>query len=187
MAHQEARLNLSAVAFPFASELFGRTIMVPQVDISSETALGKEDQTPEAFYMHNCMPTPQGYQAISYDTAINAFSPAVTDFDQAFGIQNADLNRFLFSPGGGKNYIFDRQVSAWASVSPIPMGTFGLSGTPMVTTAFVHGQTYICYANYGVFIYNSTTKLLDPVIFTGLTMSNVKGICAANGYMLAWG
>lgn len=186
MGHQSTRLNLTAAAFPFASELFGQTIMVPRTDMAALAAPSNEDTTPEAFYMHNCMPTSQGYQAVSYDTAVVPFATPVTDFDQAFGIQNSDLNRFLFSPAGGKNYIFDRQVSAWASISPIPAGTFGLTGTPMVTTAYVHNQTYICYANYGVFVYNDVTKVLTPVAFAGITMTNVKGICAANGYMIIW-
>lgn len=190
MPHQWARLNLAAAEFPFATPLWGRSIMIPGLDENYEKSIvsprdqSKDKGVPQAFYMHNCMPTGTGYQAVGYDTQAAAFSPAVTDFDQAFPLQNSNLNHFVFVPAGGKNYVFDRDPNAWRSISPITPGTF--VDPPMVTTAFVQGQTYVCYQRYGVFKYNEATKAMDPVAFTGLVTTAIDGICAANGYMIAW-
>lgn len=190
MAHQWMRCNLASAMFPFAKDLMGRSIILPQYDqnydrdVRANTeGVEKDKGIPQAYYMHNCVPTPQGYQAVGYDSKIAPLA-GVTDFDAAFPIQDPTLARFLFSPSAGKNYIFDAVVGKWVSVSPLAPGS--VRDSVVVTTAFVNGQSYIYYANLNCYKYNITTKLLDVVVLTGLTAVNTKGVCAANGYMVAW-
>lgn len=184
------RCNLASAQYPFAKDLWGRSIILPQYDqnydrTTQTTAsdVEKDKGVPQAYYMHNCLPTAQGYQAIAYNQLLAPFV-GKTDFDSVFPIQNPDLSRFLFVPASGKNYLYDAVVGAWASVSPLAPGL--VPDNVIVTTAFVQGQSYIYYADYGCFIYNSVTKTLIPVVLSGLVATSTTGICAANGYMIAW-
>lgn len=189
MAQVTFRTNLASVIFPFATELWGRSIIVPQYDQNFDrTTLNAPGVTidkgiPQVFYMHNCMPTSQGYQAIGYDQIAPGMAGAV-DFDNAYPIQNNDDNRFLFVPASGKNYVFDGAVGSWVSISPVPPGTYrdGI----VVSTAFIQSQSYIFYDSIGCFKYDDVGKALTPVALAGVSVQNIRGICAANGYMIAW-
>lgn len=185
------RVNLASAQYPFATELWGRSIIIPGLDenydrsiATTATEVDKDKGIPQAFYMHNVMPTAQGYQAVGFDTAIPAMAGPPDDFDKAFPLQSPTLNKFLFSPAVGKNYIYNAVVGTWASISPIAPGV--LRNDVLVTTAFLQGETYIYYANYGCFKYDAASGTLVPVVLTGLTPANISGIAAANGYMIAW-
>lgn len=191
MAHEWYRSNLANAVFPFYTDAAGRTIIMAGQDqnynyldqIGEPT---KDRGVPKAFYMHNCMPTEQGYQAIGYDIAVPAMPAGVTDFDDCFVLEDtASGSRVLFSPANGKNYIFDASVGPnWLSVDPLAAGTAG--DDTLVTTAFVNGETYIFYAGIGCLRYNPASKALDTITLTALTEADVLGICAAVGYMIAW-
>jgi hypothetical protein len=192
MAYFIFRVNLSNPNFPFATELWGRSIVIPQYDQNFDrTTLNApgvviDKGIPQAYYMHNVLPTPQGYQSIGYldglpPDACNT-TPNNTDFDQAFTLQDPNGNKFLFVPAAGKNYVFDASVGTWQASTFIS----GVTATTLVTTAFVQGQTYIFYEGIGAFTYNSSTKALDSVTLTGLDIAQVLGICTANGYMVAF-
>lgn len=189
MANQWMRCNLGSAIFPFATQLMGRSIIVPQYDqnfdrlINAPTDKDKDKGVPQAFYMHNCLPTSQGYQATGYVAKVAALAGA-SDFNQAFPLQTPSLVRYLFTPAVGKNYIYDPATGVWTSTSPIAPGL--LPNNVVTTIAFIQAQSYIYYANYGCIIYNPTTRLMEAVTLTGLVAANVKGICAANGYMIAW-
>lgn len=189
MSSLQIRCNLAASSFPLVTELWGRTVMVPQGDenydssVVSSVERTKAKGTPQIYYTHNCMPTVEGFQSIGYQEALASF-PGNMDFDQIFPLQNANLNRFLFSPAGGKNYIYDAPVGTWVSVSPFTPGTF--PATTQVTVAFVQKQSYICFAKLGTYKYNDSTKVLDHVVLSGLSDAAVIGIAEASGYMIAY-
>jgi hypothetical protein len=190
VAHYTMRCNLAAAIFPFATDLWGRSIIVPQYDqnydrtIVSPSDTDKDKGIPQAFYMHNCMPTSHGFQAVGYTQKLPAMAGAPTDFDAAFPIQNSDLARFIFVPALGKNYIWDQAVGAWASISPIAAGL--VPSNVIVTVAQVQSQSYIWYQGIGGYTYNDTTKLLASVALIGLVATAVKGITGATGYLIAW-
>lgn len=191
MAHISLRANLNAAIFPFASDFWGRSIIVPQYDQNFDRnviASGSADQDkdkgiPQAFYMHNVVPTVHGYQSIGYDLEVAGVLGA-TEFDQIFPLQADNTARFLFSPAGGLNYIYDATVAAWASVSPFATGT--ISPSTLITTAFIHGKSYIAFEGIGVYKYDTVTKTLIKQVLTGVVDSNIKGIVAANGYLIVW-
>lgn len=194
MAHQWMRVNLAASIFPFATELDGRSIVVPQYDqnynyLDQLQEPVKDRGIPQAFYMHNVLPTPQGYQSIAYDQLLPSMSgtPGTpTNFDTLFTLYETTpaSARFLFSPAAGINYVYDAAVGNWASVSPLPVGT--VSSAVLVTISFVNGQTYIYYANYGCLVYDQVGKVMTPTTLGGLLATDILGLCAANGYNIAW-
>lgn len=188
MANQWTRVNLSAAEFPFHTDMWGRSIILPQYDQNYQAQTGiavdtKDKGVPQAFYMHNVMPTADGYQSIGYDTDVPPL-PGATDFDFCYPLQTPGLSRFLFSPAQGKNYVFDESVAMWASTSPLPANS--VSANTMVTTAFIHNQTYINYSKFGTYTYDPVLKVMNRVVLVGLVDANVKGVCEANGYMLVW-
>ncbi len=212
MAVFEVSVNLASSLYPFASEMWGRSVMIPQYDENYNRTIfttidpGFEKDTPQVFYMHNCMPTVQGYQSIGYDTAIpSQVTPTQGDgvfgsfafgtggfgnignvsfiYDKCFTIQTALGNNFLFVPAAGLNFIYNANVGYWVSTSPFSAGT--VPNNVQVTTALVDGQTYIYYANYGCFIYDEIAGALTPVTLTGLDPTQILSICSANGYMIA--
>lgn len=191
MSFQWVRMNLGVAIFPFATELWGRSIIIPQFDqnfdrVSEQNVPNKDRGIPQAFYMHNVIPTGQGYQSIGYDNRLAAFAPAVTDFDTCFALAyTAPSNaKLLFSPASGKNYIYDGSVGAWASISPFAPGVIG--SNTLVTVAEVSGVTYIFYEGLGCYRYDTATKTLIPVVLTGLVAASIKGIVSANGYLIAF-
>lgn len=190
MAVYEISTNISSNIFPFASELWGRSVIVPTYDEQYNRTLlstddpGYEKGVPQVYYMHNVMPTTLGYQSVGYNKVIDGIAlPPSAVLDTIFNIQTASQNRFLFCPAAGLNYIYDQQVGHWASVSPFATGT--VPSNVQVTTAFVNGETYIYYANYGCFKYDDTAKVLVAVTLTGLVAANIIAIAENNGYMLA--
>src|SRR5260221_1290681 len=102
-------------------------------------------------------------------------------------LRDPSENRFLYSPSNGANYVFDGNVGVWApiplrsAINPLPINS------PIVTIAYVNGHTYICYKNTGDFEYNSTTKIFDDVVLTGILAANLNGITSSNGFLIASG
>lgn len=175
--------------FPLATELWGRSIIVPGLDENYERVMvstadiSKDKGIPQSFYMHNCMPTAHGYQAIGWDKVTEALANS-GDFDFTFPIQNVNLNRFIYVPAQGKNYIWNATLGTWTSVSPFPPGLIPF-GT-LITVAFVQGQSYIYIDGLGCYIYDEVNEILVPQVFTGVNAANIHGICAANGYLIIW-
>lgn len=190
MAVYTIRSNLNSAIFPFATELWGRSIILHQQDQNYDSAtinapgIVIDKGIPQAFYMHNTVPTTQGFQSIGYTIFVPAIAPAATDFDHVYNIQTVSGGKFLFVPAGGNNYIFDANLGVWTSVSPFAPGS--VSANTQVTTAFVHGETYIFYANFGCFKYDPVLIQLTPVVLTALSIPVTIGICAANNYMIAY-
>lgn len=191
-AHQSMRVNLASVIFPFTKELWGRSIVVPQFDqnyerqLVSSADIGKDKGVPMSCYLHNCMPTTEGYQSIGFTTNV-AGDGVTTDFDRVMPLIYTTPNdaHFMFSPSSGKNYIFDAtRGPTWLSTSPLAPGT--ASANTLVTTAYVQGITYIFYAGIGCFTYDQVGKVLVPVTLVGLTTSQILGITTAFGYLIAF-
>jgi hypothetical protein len=184
------RGNLASANFPFATELWGRSVIVNGQDQNYDrTTLNApgvvvDKGIPQVFYMHNCLPTNQGYQSIGYMELGPAAPGPVTTFDTAYPIQVANQARYIFVPAGGSNWIYNGATGAWSSISPVS-NPYVTTDT-QVTTAFVAGQTYIYYSQFGCFIYDNINNVLTEVTLSGVNAFDIKGVCAANGYMIVW-
>lgn len=186
MSQIQYSINLATDDIPLLSALKSNTVIVGKIDqdyeleINSQNKLQKEKKIPEAYYVHNVMPTGQGYQSVGYMEKILAH-PSAIDFNGCFTLRDIEENKSLFSPSNGKNYIWDRNFNSWQSVNPIT----GHEGA-LITIAYIAGETYIYYEKIGCFTYNKLTGKLDSVILVGLVPTLINGICSANGFLLAW-
>lgn len=185
------RANLQSANFPFVSDFQGRTIIVPQFDENYDrtsqttTADSTIDKgVPQVFYMHNVMPTNNGYQSVGYDQMIGAINPPATDFDQFFILRDIDENKALFSPAAGMNYVYTVPAGGWASINPLPANSFPQNG--LVTASYIHRRTFIYYERIGAIEYDFTAQTFSFVPFTALVAANIRGICASSGYNLAF-
>lgn len=185
------RGNLASANFPFVSDFQGRTIIIPQWDEnydrttqSQATDIDKDKGVPQVFYMHNVLPTNAGYQSIGYDSMILAMNPANTSFDQFFILRDSSENKALFSPGAGNNLVYTVPAAGWASINPLPPGSFPTNG--LVTASYIHKRTFIYYEKLGAIEYNFAGQFFAAVAFGGLVATNIRGICASVGYNIAF-
>lgn len=191
MPHWTTRSNLSAAQFPFATPWMGRSIILPQYDqnydrsVVSVTDGDKDKGIPQVFYMHNVLPTAQGFQSIGYSAQINASTSLLPAFDGAFLLRNSVEDRFIYSPGVGdaglKNNVYDPYIGVWREYA-----SAALVSDPLITTAYINNQTYIFVEKTGCYQYNKATPGMSGVVLTGLTVADIIGITSANGYLIAW-
>ena len=69
MAQQSYRANLSAAIFPMALSRAGRSVVIPGIDQNYDrrvdpTGEQKTPGIPQAIYLENVVPTPEGYQSV---------------------------------------------------------------------------------------------------------------------------
>lgn len=190
MAHQWIRANLASAIFPFETDLAGRTVIIAGLDENYNylDQLGepiKDRGIPQVYYMHNVLPTPQGYQSIGYTKNISGLA-GHTDFDTIIPLDyvSPQVTRVLLAPAAGKNYVYDAAVGVWTSVSPLAAGT--VPDNVLVTYAYVNGVTYFYYSGYGCFYYDTVGKVMVAQALTGLTAVNIVGIVGQSGYMIAY-
>lgn len=193
MPKWRTRSNLSAAIFPFNQSWMGRSVIVGQYDqnfdrsVVSTADTDKDRGIPQVFYMHNVVPTGQGFMSISHDEQLAA-AGAFT-FDKMMTLRNTSEDRFLYVPSifGGtlQNLVYDPSLTPPAyTQTPITPG--GGNSTPLVTTAYINNRTYVWIAKVGMYEYDKVTHQLVSVPTPALTVGDILGICAANGYLIAW-
>lgn len=190
MPHQWVRANLASAIFPFETTLQGRTVIIPGVDMNYNyiDQIGepiRDRGVPQVFYLHNVLPTPQGYQAIGYAPKIAPLVGA-SDFDTVHSLDytNTAVARFLLVPSAGKNYVFDATVGVWVSVNPQTAGS--LPQNVLVTSGHVNGASLFFYAYTGMYFYDETAKTISAQSLTGVTVSAILGMVCASGYNIVY-
>jgi hypothetical protein len=132
--------------------------------------------------MHNVIPTDAGVCSIAYGDVIGSPQDTDSTFTEIFKLRDVnEIFSYLATTDSGRNYIISDFNIGWQRTTDkqaMP-GKF-------VTTAHVNGQSYICFAGNGVYKYAQATNALVPVTLKGLDLSKIMGICASNGYMIAW-
>ncbi len=178
------RANLASASFPFISALFGRTVIVGGPDqnfirqLYSPEDPDKDIGVPQAYYLHNTIPSSEGYEAVGYE--LQSSGPSALT-----GIRDIHL---LYGTDGAKAYIC--RCDQGVGVYSLPTRRFtlllALPGLGDITTAIVNGVCYFYIANHGCYTYEPSSGILTPIVLGGLTASAVLGICAASGYMVAY-
>lgn len=178
------RANLSSKAFPFISDNWGRTVIVPQYDntfnreVSSDADEDRDAGIPQAYYMHNVMPTAQGWQSIGYNNVLSAAADGTIDFALEFLLRDASGTKIYLGVTTSKKF-YVNDGTGWVYKTTIAY-------TGDVTTAFVNGITYIYCGQVGCYKYDFATAAFVSVTLTALDSTKVAGITGAVGYLLAW-
>lgn len=187
MAKYRFQGAINAAVFPFVSAFQSRTVVQPQLDNNVKTNqafYGTQESAdysiPQLLYCENMMPTAEGLMSVGYSRVIEPADPAVTTFDQAITLRDADENNFLFAPAGGMNYIYRGNTGVWASTNPIAAA--GVT----VSRAYVNGRTFICYEGLGIYEYDSAADTFLPQPIIGLTAAEIRGIGSSNNYLIAF-
>lgn len=188
MAYDTFTAALNSAVFPFVTDFFPRTVIMPGLDQPQRVprpALGdvEESVNPEVakhFYCQNIMPTAEGLASVGYTSLISALGGS-TDFDQAITLRDMDENNFLFSPARGRNYIYTANSGVWVAKNPFT----GWTGD-LVTRSYVNGRTFICYEAQNVYEYNTAAGTFLPVVLTGISGNQIDGISSSNNYNIAW-
>lgn len=185
------RANLMAGDFPLCSKFQGNTVLFGQYDQKSAQAAGSNvtgkdnDEVPEAYYMHNVLPTAHGYKSVAYNTIIYPPLGAGYNFTRIVALRDsdelADKDRgYIGITADARTFLISTLNTQWTEVTP--------AGQPIcdVTIATVSGMTYIFYANWGLFWVDMDVNMLVQVTPIGLTqlITNIVGITSSNNYLI---
>lgn len=183
MSQIRYRANLSAKSFPFLSENWGQSIIIPAQDqvynprITSPEDADKDIGIPQIFYCHNVLPYAQGFQSIGYQSILPPNSPEVGNFS---------IIHFLRDDQDNKAYLGITKTGGFFINNGVNWTYKTNYGTGQVTLAYVSGITYIWIDGYGCVKYDFTTGLFVGVTLTGLSIPDIHGIAPSFGYLIAW-
>ena len=188
MAQMPIRANLSAANFPFNSNFMGRTVIIPRYDqnrvgVSGFSGADADGDVgiPQIFYGHNIMPTGQGFKSVAYTSRANAYRNA-TNFDKAITIFDGDNNKALYVPGGGYNYLLTgNSMPNWMLLTRLP----GVAHK-LITRSLVNQRSLLFVENTGCYEIDLTAKTFNTVTLVGVTATDLKGMCSASNYNIAW-
>lgn len=188
MAQNTYRANLTAAEFPLLSDLQGQNVIVPGIDqnysrqANSTKNRDRDIGIPQAYYMHNVVPTDAGLSTVSMQVIVSPVVGGDSSFGDIYTLRDVNENTAYFAPTStGRNYVLTNLSTGWVRSTDLApaAGRF-------VSTAHVNGQTYICFGGLGVYKYNFTTGNLDAQACAGVVATAIMGICASNGYMIIW-
>jgi hypothetical protein len=210
MAVQRFKVPLNNAAFPFVSSEAPRAVFVPGLDVASRAPRGfvsgeesADYNLTQILYGENFMPVGNGVRSVGFSQLI---APTVNnDFDSIFPLRDADENVVLYSPGGGKNYVYDVTTSTWGSttIPTIYSKTFSGGSDPAlskVTYAYVDGYTFVCFSrlksndmvpvDMSLLYWNSATQALavPSTLISNIPFpaGEIDGITGSNGYLIMW-
>lgn len=215
MAIQRSKIALNNARLPLISTEAQRAVFVPGLDSAprigrnfSGAAATQDFNIPQVIFSENVMPTSYGIASTGYWELIAA--TANTDFDSVFVLKDEDENSVLYSPAGGKNYVYD--AGAWGGTDLEGVyGAFFVSfnkdpATCRVTYCYVEGVTFVCFSeltvtlNTGgpdytidgsIYWWNPAVKRLEAALntkYSDLPFADgtVAGVGSSNGHLLVF-
>ena len=191
MSYRKFRLNLTAVGFPLLSEFSGRTIVIPLLDENDQTPVntGLVQANPEKrnaamYYCENVMPTPQGLQSVSYDTKVPAVGGGVALL-QILEVRDTLRNlTYIGVSTAGTLYIKSVTTNNWVAMSTPSWSTSLVPSVAILMTSS-GVQSLVCLPGSGIYIVDCVANTLTLATLSGsITMSTIKGICAASNYLI---
>lgn len=203
MAQETYSANLHSSEFPFLAKNFGETVILPRYDhtyagILQHSAQGiKHSGIPQAYYMHNVLPTEYGFQSVRY-RAVTTFTGGLAPHDITNAVPiysnyliSAAYSKFylLFGdpviataePGQTLYYYFPSSVRAPQAYSELSSIAYYLEGP--AEPAFVQQKNYWTRGT------DLVELVLDDIGFhhtlraVGFTLS---GVIESQGYLIGW-
>jgi hypothetical protein len=180
MAEFKHRGNLLAKVFPFLSSQFGQTVILGSSDHASafSDGSGGDNNIPQAYYMHNVMPTSQGYKSVGYHSVLKSIE---VTFDRVVTIRDPDMVRgWIGITTSGALYLYAAGDTSWTDVSLQVAGWKGGA----VSIAYANGYTYLCLSKFNVYKLDVKAKQLIPVNLAGLIVPEVVAITSSANYLI---
>ena len=186
MAQQIYPMNMQDTIYPLVSQQQTRTIIGASVGQAPADAV-----RPGVAYMHNVMPTKYGMNSVGY----TEITPAITDptgllrmVDVRVVQSTTGVRQYLGFLSNGAVYLLDYAQNEWNDIASD--WTLTDIKSDKITSANVNGVTYIYYANTGLFKLRganpSVATHLETTAVTGLSTSDVIGVVASSGYLIAY-
>lgn len=180
MAQSKYRGNLSAKAFPFLSTQFGRTVLSNGLDhVTAFGDAGGDNNIPQAYYMHNVMPTVYGYKSVGFNSII----PQVgVTFSQVMPTRDPSMVRGLVGvTTDGRVFMYHAGNTSWVEVTSQLSGVW-IGGNASI--AYAGGYTYLCLAGNGVYKLNVAGNTLAASAFSGIVMTGIVAITSRANYLI---
>lgn len=189
MATQKFKAAINNSAFPFLYSQAEQAVLQPGLDVAPRVGAGfsgaesVDYNTLKLLYCENALPTREGFTSVAFAAEIDAISPAATDFDQLIVLRDALERNFLFSPGRGKNYVYDVATETWVSHDSFVWA----ADKTLVSRAYVVGRTLIMYERDRVIEWDPVGELFNTITLTlpsGVAITDVRGCCGASNYLI---
>jgi len=208
MTQETYSANIHSSDFPFLSKNLGETIILPRYDHTNAASLthGKNNTKstgiPQAYYMHNVLPTEYGFQSVQYrKVASNAVGTAapyslveVLPLYHDYHAPNPYKHYWAvglpdggFGPTGGSIFAFtstfDRTPAGFTAITPSLY--FRYATTAPMFLAYAQQKNYWVRGTDLVEYYTDDTGdhfILQP---TGLGIA-FYGVIQSQGYLIGW-
>jgi hypothetical protein len=207
MSQISYRANLASKSFPLISKFQGHTIIVDGNDqvytrYGSPSERMRDVNTPQVYYMHNVLPTVEGYQAQTFfresnlnylgqtlDTLPYGSAGVIGNFGELFPFMNGN---------GGNNQIIHLMPGTQSDTNLYVKGISGAAYDLVTGTASTRiGQVSVCTVNGRSFIFtagspgalgewNGSTNQSNTATAAGLNLTTTKGILSSFGYLIAF-
>lgn len=180
MAQQKYPISLRYSTFPLLSELLPRTVI--------GTVMGRppsDGDSPGIAYCHNVMPTKEGIKSVGFLSMLSASNLDLVDVRVIYGDEYTRI--YLGFSSTGKIYSLLPGDTSWNPIpDPVPSIESTHFSADYITIGRVNGISYIFYKKLGCFTYDEDTNTLAPVTLQGLTVTEILGITASSGYLIAY-
>lgn len=186
MAQFAVSADLISSGYPFNFEETANSIIIQsQYEIQQaayRTNRGEDsaevEVLPHAYFMQNVLPHKRGYTSIHFQNVLAPHNFSGVRIDAIYTLRDPIGNTALFSPAYGANLIYSPDFGGWQQYPDSPV--------EQVTVATLKGRSFVCYSKTVIKEYNFSTGVLDTVDLLGLDDVEIKGITAANNYLVAW-
>lgn len=186
MALVTTRLNLTASSIPLLTKNYNASVLQRSpgdVDyIITNSYSGAEADAfigiPTFLFLENALPYSHGMRAVGFKEVLAGVDEKKLVFDDARVLQYGTGAGILFVPAKGQNY-FNRGFNWEHHAAPLAMAGY-------VTTAYLKGVSYICYPGNGIYTFHERLGQFLPVNFKGISANSLKGVVAANGYLIGY-
>lgn len=173
MAGAQYSISLTDPGFPF------RTDFAEQGAITDEIPNARIRKiAPRVHSLQNVLPCKEGYDSIDSVAPVSGIVGGIFDKVYSF-FTPTTFEKALFSPGYGKGYVLEDGQSAWQA-------KLNLGVNVQSSIAYLRGQTYFFFRNFGAYKYNEGTTNLDAVTLTGLNVGTIRGVTSASGYLIGF-
>ena len=182
MATLTYRLNTSQTSFPFISTMFGRSILqrnredsnLPLGRPMSELNDDRDIGLPSIIYMHNMMPTSQGFMGVEYKIAQESIGPVLAYIEVTGTLGDKDI---IFIQSG--------KIRVFSSGAMQPYQLIDLDLYSTVAT--VKGKTAIFSTKHKkLYYYNQFSKLLEEVTPKGLVLHDIIGVTSLGPHLILY-